>query len=77
MFDQSLMKFCFQVCDRLFRMEENGVANEIVENVVTFLQYVAHPMFMLSQVRTYQKLWWFFLNTFCCYIILCFVIFSE
>lgn len=33
-------------------MEENGVANEIVENVVTFLQYVADPLFILSKVNT-------------------------
>ncbi|KAH9637311.1 hypothetical protein HF086_006955 [Spodoptera exigua] len=38
-----------EISDRLFRMEENGVANEIVENVVLFLQYVAHPLFILSQ----------------------------
>lgn len=40
----------FQIADRLFRMEENGVANEIVENLVLFLQYVAHPLFILSHV---------------------------
>lgn len=44
-----------QISDRLFRMEENGVGNEIVENVVTFLQYVAEPLFILSKVNTYQK----------------------
>lgn len=37
-----------EIADRLFRMEENGVANEIVENLVLFLQYVAHPLFILS-----------------------------
>lgn len=38
-----------EIADRFFRMEENGVANEIVENVITFLQYVADPLFILSK----------------------------
>uniref|UniRef100_A0A2A4JRX8 Transcription factor 25 n=1 Tax=Heliothis virescens TaxID=7102 RepID=A0A2A4JRX8_HELVI len=38
-----------EISDRLFRVEEAGIANEIVENVVTFLQYVAHPLFILTQ----------------------------
>lgn len=36
--------------DILFRMEENSAANEIIENVVTYLQYVAHPEFLLTNV---------------------------
>ncbi|XP_047041062.1 uncharacterized protein LOC124645306 [Helicoverpa zea] len=38
-----------EISDRLFRVEEAGIANEIVENVVTYLQYVAHPLFVLTQ----------------------------
>ncbi|KAJ8737746.1 hypothetical protein PYW08_000341 [Mythimna loreyi] len=52
-FDEARQKMhieaLLEISDRLFRLEENGVANEIVENVVTFLQYVAHPLFILSQ----------------------------
>ncbi|CAH0578053.1 unnamed protein product [Chrysodeixis includens] len=37
-----------EMSDILFRMEEHNTANEIIENVVTFLQYVAHPEFLLT-----------------------------
>lgn len=31
-------------------MEEHALSNEIIENVVTFLQYVAHPLFNMTAV---------------------------
>lgn len=34
-------------------MEENLLANEIIENVATYLQYVAHPKFLLTDVSFY------------------------
>ncbi|XP_026727813.1 transcription factor 25-like isoform X3 [Trichoplusia ni] len=37
-----------EISDLLFRMEEHAVGNEILENVVTFMQYVAHPLFNLA-----------------------------
>ncbi|CAH0578026.1 unnamed protein product [Chrysodeixis includens] len=37
-----------EIADILLRMKEIAVGNEIIENVVTFLQYVAHPLFKLT-----------------------------
>lgn len=33
-------------------MDENSLANEIIENIITYLQFVAHPSFNLSSVSS-------------------------
>ncbi|CAB3225168.1 unnamed protein product [Arctia plantaginis] len=38
-----------EISDKFFKMEEYSLGNEIVENVVTYLQFVAHPSFDLSR----------------------------
>lgn len=40
-----------EVADILFRLDENSLANEIVENVVTYFQYCAHHSFNLSSLK--------------------------
>ncbi|XP_075990556.1 nuclear localized protein 1 [Anticarsia gemmatalis] len=40
-----------EAADFLFRAEEYSIANELLENIVTYLQFVAHPSFILTSMN--------------------------
>lgn len=48
----TLVYICLQSADDMFRAEEYTAANNLLEEIISYLHYVAHPCFNLTDVST-------------------------